>query len=104
MRKARYLTSAERNFRELYRYIADESGDPDVARAMAQRLRKQCTKLAELPGTLGRARLDLGPDIRSFPFRGYVVIFRYRPDGIEVIAVLHGHRDVIAYFGDDADE
>lgn len=102
MRQARYLASAERNFIEIYRYVATESRDPDTALATTGAIRRQCTKLAGLPGTLGRARSELGDDIRSFPFRSYVIYFRYCPDAVEIVAVLHGHRDVIAYFGDDA--
>ncbi|MFC7554758.1 type II toxin-antitoxin system RelE/ParE family toxin [Pseudoroseomonas wenyumeiae] len=33
--------------------------------------------------------------------RGYVIFFRYRDDAVEVVNVLHGHRDVIGYFGQD---
>jgi plasmid stabilization system protein ParE len=41
------------------------------------------------------------PDIRSFAFKGYVIFFRYEGDGFEIVNVLEGHRDVIAYFRDD---
>jgi toxin ParE1/3/4 len=58
----------------------------------------QCRKLASLPGTLGRPRPELRPDIRSFPFKGYMIFFRYKDDMFEVVNVLEGHRDVIAYF------
>jgi len=33
------------------------------------------------------------PDIRSFPYRGYIVFFRYEADTFEVVNVLEGHRD-----------
>jgi len=54
--------------------------------------------LASLPGTLGQARPELRPDIRSTPFSGYVIFFRYEGDDFEVVNVLEGHRDVDAYF------
>ena len=61
-------------------------------------LRQQCAKLAALPGTLGRPRPELRSDIRSFPFRSYVIFFRYVGNDFEVVAVLEGHRDAEGYF------
>jgi plasmid stabilization system protein ParE len=63
-------------------------------------LQQQCGKLASLPGTLGRARPDLLPDIRSFPYRGYVIFFRYESDTLEVVNVLEGHRDFESLFAE----
>jgi plasmid stabilization system protein ParE len=53
-----------------------------------------------LPGTLGRARPELRPNIRSFAFRGYVIFFRYEGERLEVINVLEGHRDVESFYKD----
>ncbi len=41
------------------------------------------------------------PDIRSFAFKGYVIYFRYVGNTFEVVNVLEGHRDAVAYFHDD---
>jgi toxin ParE1/3/4 len=41
-------------------------------------------------------------DIRSAPFKGYVIFFRYLDDDIlEVVHVIEGHRDVAAIFAKD---
>jgi len=64
-------------------------------------LREQCRKLASLPGTLGRARPELRSDMRSFPYKGYVIFFRYAGDRFEVVNVLEGHRDTISYFREE---
>lgn len=66
----------------------------------AAALRKQCVKLANLPGGLGVARPELRPDIRSFAHKGYVIVFRYSRDRLEVVAILEGHRDIDAVFAD----
>ena len=55
-------------------------------------------KLASLPGTLGRPRPDIRPDLRSFPYKGYIIFFRYLPDVFEVVNILEGHRDLATYF------
>ncbi|MBI4045729.1 MAG: type II toxin-antitoxin system RelE/ParE family toxin [Devosia nanyangense] len=51
---------------------------------------------------MGRPSSELAPELRGFPYRSYMIFFRYLPDAVEIVAVLHGHRDVIAYFDDDA--
>lgn len=99
MRRLVYLSSAVRDLRDILRYVAQESGDRTVARAFVDRLQQQCVRLAALPGTLGRARPELRPDIRSFPFRGYVIFFRYQDETLEVVNVLEGHRDFPGVLG-----
>ena len=101
MRRLVYLPSAKRDFEAILDYITRESGSLAVGRAFAGVLRGQCQKLAALPGTLGRARPELRPDIRSFAFKGYLIFFRYHGDSFEVVNVLEGHRDMIGYFRDD---
>ncbi len=61
-------------------------------------LRAQCRKLAELPGHLGQARNEWLPELRSFAFRGYIIVFRYEPDIFRVVRVIEGHRDIEAQF------
>ncbi len=100
MRRLVYLSSARQDLRDILLYLAHESGDRAVARAVVNRLQQQCGKLGALPGTLGRARPELRPDIRSFPFRGYIIFFRYHAQTFEVVNVLEGHRDFPGLFGE----
>ena len=48
----------------------------------------------------GEARSDLAPNVRSFPVRKYDYVIFYRPieEGIEVVRVLHGSRDIPEVF------
>lgn len=57
--------------------------------------------LAELTGTLGRPRDSLSPGLRSFPCRGYLILFRYEADRLLVVDVVEGHRDIPALLRDD---
>lgn len=102
MRALRILDSARDDIARIYRFIEQESGNSKLAEGFARRLNEQCRKLSQLPGTLGVARPELRPDIRCFPFRGYLIFFRYAPEEtLEIVAILEGHRDVIAAFGGD---
>ena len=41
---------------------------------------------------LGPARPDIAREVRLFPVRRYVILYRVLPDGIEVVRVVHGMR------------
>ncbi len=96
-----YLSSARRDLVSIFNHIAREVGSRNTASAFIDKLDKHCQKLASLPGTSGRARPELGSDIRSAARGSYVIFFRYRIDRFEVINVVEGHRDIDALFRGD---
>jgi len=103
VRRLVYLDSANRDLAAIQDYITRQSRSLAVGSGFVGVLRLQCQKLARLPGTLGRTRPDLGADLRSFAYKGYVIFFRYEDGILQVVAVLEGHRDIVAHFSDDGD-
>ncbi len=101
MRKAVFLASVKADLLDILVHIARESGSLAVAQGFIGQLRRRCHELAALPGTVGRARPELRPDIRSFPFKSYVIFFRYINDRFEVVNILQGHRDIDAFYQED---
>jgi plasmid stabilization system protein ParE len=101
VRRARFLASVENDLVEILEYIVHVTGSLATGQHFVAELRDKCHHLAGLPGTLGRARPELRPDIRSFPYKGYVIFFRYIDDTFEVVDILEGHRDIEAWFRDD---
>jgi len=101
VRRIRYLARARRDIAELYGYIENASHSSRTAGRFVNRLRDQCRHIAELPGVLGRPRPELAPDLRSFPFRGYLIIFRYAGEVLEIVNIVEGHRDIGAIFPRD---
>lgn len=101
MRRVVYLAAARRDLLAIFTYIHSQSGSLTAARQFVDRLRSQCRKIASLPGLLGRPRCELLPDLRSMPFLGYVIFFRYQNDFVEIIDILEGHRDIDAYFSSE---
>ncbi|MFV3126242.1 type II toxin-antitoxin system RelE/ParE family toxin [Niveispirillum sp. KHB5.9] len=93
-----YTAAARRDVSDILRYITHESRHPPTAWQFVEAIDQHCRKLAALPGTLGRARPELRPDIRSTPFRGYIIFFRYAEDRLEVINILNAHKDIAAHF------
>jgi toxin ParE1/3/4 len=61
-------------------------------------LEAECWVLAE-NSTIGTARPDLLPNLRSWSVGNYVIFFRPMSDGIDVVRVVHGARDVGKLFG-----
>lgn len=98
MRTLSFTQAAQDDLADIALFIAVESGSREVAEEFAQQIRNKCGNLAGLGGILGTARPELGSDLRSLPFKNYVIFFRYRDRHVEVVNVLHGSRDVAAHF------
>jgi toxin ParE1/3/4 len=47
---------------------------------------------------MGRARPELAAEVRSHPFRRYVIFYLPMNDGIDVVRVLHSARDIDTAF------
>ena len=50
-------------------------------------------RLATQP-MMGRARPEIAPDLRSLPFKRYVIYYLPLHDGIDVVRILHSARDL----------
>jgi toxin ParE1/3/4 len=84
---------------EIWDYIADDS--EARADAFLDRIDQKFRTLAQRPG-IGRLRDELAEGLRSFPVGRYVVFYRPLPEGVEIVRVLHGARDLnAAFFADD---
>ena len=86
---------AEADILDIWGYIAEES----IAEAdrWVDRLDEKFALWAAQP-MMGRSRDELALGIRSFAFGRYVVFFEPLPDGIDIVRVLHGSRDIDAAF------
>jgi toxin ParE1/3/4 len=80
---------------EIWAYIAADS--QKNADAFAALIHTKLQMLARRP-RVGRARSELGRDLRSFPVGSYVIFYVPITKGIEIIRVLHGARDIDALF------
>ena len=57
----------------------------------------KCQMLAEFP-EMGRERHELIVNLRSFTVRNYIIFYQPVADGIEVLRVLYGARDLYRAF------
>lgn len=83
---------------DIWDHIADDS----LAQAdrWVDKLDEKFKLIATQP-LIGRARDELGAELRSFPFGRYVIFYALIEDGIDVVRVLHSARDVDAMFADE---
>jgi toxin ParE1/3/4 len=86
---------AELDLLEIAIYIGQD--DADASDRFIDRMTEQLALLASHPD-MGRLRPEIAPRIRSFPVGRFVVFYEPLPDGIDVIRVLSGARDIDALF------
>jgi toxin ParE1/3/4 len=101
VRKCILLDAADDDLSDAFNYIARDS--LDAAKRFLDAVRQDAQRLTEMPG-IGAlrdfARPDL-KDVRSWPvsgFRNFLIFYRPIDDGIEVIRVVHGARDLDRLF------
>jgi toxin ParE1/3/4 len=100
-RRLDYTETALDDLADIAASIAVAAGDREIGSDFAGQIRAKCRSFALLPGVLGTPRPELAGGLRSFPFKDYVILFRYAEGMIEVINVLSGRRDIAGYFADD---
>jgi len=86
---------AEADLLEIAVYIAqdDLAASDRFIDAVAEKLEL----LARHP-TMGRLRSELAPNVRSFPVGQYVIFYRPTRNGIDVVRILSGARDIPSLF------
>jgi plasmid stabilization system protein ParE len=91
---SRYIISAEAatDIEDIWSYIA--SDNEDAADRLLHNLWDAMDKLVDFPGK-GHVRLDLASDdVRFWPVSSYLIVYRARTPHLQIIAVLHGARDI----------
>jgi toxin ParE1/3/4 len=96
MSQFRVSAEAEADLSDIWSYIAEDS--PTAAQGVISQIVGEFATLAAFP-QMGRRRDELAPALRSFPVKTYVIYYRPIEDGVEIIRVLHGARDIPPLFG-----
>ena len=86
---------AENDLEEIWWFIAQDS--PDNADRFLDRIQETCLALSDFP-KLGVSREELKTDLRSHPVGNYLIFYFPLEDGIDIIRVLHGSRDIERLF------
>ncbi len=86
---------AELDLLGIWIYIADDS--PIRADEFLDRIDAKLQALARNPG-MGKRREELLPGLRSFPVGNYLVFYLEIENGVDVIRILNGSRDIDEIF------
>ena len=97
MSRCDFTPEAQANLTDIHNYIASDS--PSHALRFINLLENQCGRLADNPH-IGIARPEFGPNFRSFVVPGtrYIVFYRPTAEGVEILHVAHGSRDLRRLF------
>ena len=90
-----FAWQARHDMDEIWAYIAEDN--VVAADGLIDEFRQTTQTLADNP-RLGRRREELSDDLRSLPVGNYVILYRPHADGVIVIRVLHGARDLPGMF------
>ncbi len=94
-----YTSEARENLYDISKFIANESGNKELAISFIKRLKQKCKDLANKQFKLGISRPELGEGIRSYIFGNYIIFFRYfEAEALEIIMITEGHRDIDRLF------
>jgi toxin ParE1/3/4 len=86
---------AEEDLIELWLYIAQEN--PNAADRVLTDIEACFQTLADNP-LIGRLRPDIAPELRYFMAGKYLILYRTVPDGVQMVRVIHGARDLSNLF------
>jgi toxin ParE1/3/4 len=93
MRRFCLTPEAVADLDEILEYYADKS--PAYAERLVAQIEKRCRLLAHSP-MMGTPRERFGPGVRTSAVAPYVIYFRPDDDGVQILRIFHGARDIDA--------
>ena len=91
MAPLRVNNRAQADLANIWLYVANDS--LDAADRLLDKIQAAFVSIAAHPG-IGTPRAELGRRVRAFSVGAYVVYFRTVEEGVEIIRVMHGARNV----------
>ncbi len=92
----RITPTASRDIERIMDYLA-EKVTLETAEHFLEKIDAKFQLLVKFP-QIGRRRDELYPGLRSVPLEDYLIFYRLVPEGIEVMRVVGGYRDLEALF------
>ncbi|MEH2274631.1 MAG: type II toxin-antitoxin system RelE/ParE family toxin [Nostoc sp.] len=94
---SRYVLTipAKQDLKEINHYIIRYN--PGTARTFNEKIKQQCKLLADFPN-MGQSCDNFASGLRSFPIEDYLIFYRPIDDGVEVVRVVSGYRDLETVF------
>jgi plasmid stabilization system protein ParE len=92
-----FTLEAQVNVLAIWEFIANDDSEKSADRVVA-RIYDECQRLGEMPG-MGHFREDLlDKRFRFWNVWSYLIVYRWESRPIEIIAIVHGARDLDVFF------
>lgn len=91
MAEVKFSSFAETDIEDIFSYFAQFS--IETSRKVLKELAQKFKLLAENP-KLGRMHDEFVLNLRSFPYKKYMIFYFPIENGVEIYRVLHGARDI----------
>ena len=95
MKRYRVSPAARDDLKQISRYIAVERESPAGARRLREQFLESFRRLAQ-NAFMGQACPELGKDLRIWPVGNFVILYKPQENGIDIVQVAHGARDLPA--------
>jgi plasmid stabilization system protein ParE len=95
-----FSKAARKDLAKIEADIEEVSASSEAAQAFVEQIIRKCTRLAGFETRIGRRRPELLPDLRSYPYRNYVIFFRYSGGAFYIVNILYGACDIDAIFSE----
>jgi toxin ParE1/3/4 len=92
-----FSDDAVRDLDDICEYIARNNFG--AASKLFDRIRERCKAVADFPN-MGKNYSQLSPSLRGFIVDDYIIFYYPREDGIDVVRVVSGYRDLESLFSD----
>lgn len=96
--KFRLTKPALQDIEEIADYLAQNVGMAQ-AETFLDKLNQKLVKIAQFP-YLGRKREEILPNIRTITLNNYLILYLPNENGIDVLRVVSGYRDLTILFED----
>jgi toxin ParE1/3/4 len=94
---SRYIISlpASRDLQAITDYFAKEN--VEAGERLLYAFNQKCQQLVSFPN-MGRRYENLRPGLRGLPLDGYIIFYLINDDGIEIVRVVNGRRNLKSLF------
>jgi toxin ParE1/3/4 len=92
MPKVLYSPAAINDLDNIWLFLATEA-DVETAERFLEKIEQSCEKITRSPVGF-RKRPEIANDLRSFPFRSYVIFYFPEEYGINVVRIIHAAREI----------
>ncbi|MEH2012296.1 type II toxin-antitoxin system RelE/ParE family toxin [Nostoc sp.] len=90
--------SASRDLNEIADYFLPKN--LEAGEKLFREFNKKCQNLANFP-SMGRSYAHIKPLLRGLPLDGYVILYQVLDDGVEILRVVSGNRDLESLFANE---